>query len=269
MSLRVPIILVLLALPLAGCSTKVHETSDAPGFAAVLEEVAVIAVAGVTVAPTIDGVFTPDDQADADDALYGALLAGQPDAAPGRPSIDVWHPGTVADLAGTHRVADLLDEYARLGRLRPDRVTSLAEPLAGCRFLAVGRLVRDEVGSNTQHQELSDPEARAEGQSEHRSAFDRLVTVERAASVTLELYDLTTGSSAWRGEARSRDRQQYEYAADADRTSAEELQRRLAAADEPTYLSRTGDALRTPDLVELMRRAFTELAGRLPAGGEG
>jgi hypothetical protein len=262
-----PIIIALTGLSLLGCSTKVHETTDAPGFAAALATTPVIGVAGVTVAPDVGGVLAPDDQDAADEALYGALLAGQPDPDAGRTTIDVWHPGTVTDLASVGALADLADAYARLGRLRSDDVQAMAASLSGCRFLAFGRLIDDEIGSNTHHQELSDPEARAEGQGEHRSAFDRLVTVERTATVTLELFDLESGASVWRGEARSRDRQQYEYADDTDRTSAAELQRRLAAPDEPVYLSRTGEALRTPDLIELMRRAFTELVERLSEVG--
>ena len=49
------------------------------------------------------------------------------------------------------------------------------------------------------------------------------------------------------------------------RTSKEYLQERLATDDAPAYLSRGGDALKAPDLIDLLQTAFTKLVGRLPA----
>ena len=250
---------IALLLASTGCATRVHDAGgDADLDARLVAGTAVAAVA-VATGPDAGGRFSPDDARDAADALYGALLAGRPD-------LTVWHPSVVADLAGTDTLASLVTQYGRLGRWRPESVQGLAGALDGCAFLAVGRLTGDRLGSNAVRRDAMNPEARAEGQPEHDSAWAATVNVQRDVQVTLELFDLATGRSVWRAEASSRAKSLYEYDASGIADVAD-MQQRLEQADGPAYLSRGGESLKAPDLVDLLRQALTEAAGRLPGGG--
>ena len=250
------ILIALLAV--AACSTKVRDVEAAPDFDAQLAATPVVGIGDVTVAVTMDAVLAPPDSLDAVEVLYRSFLTS-----PGR--LDIWHPTTISDLAGAESLHTLALEYARYGRLRPDQVQPLAAPLSGCRFLAFGRLTDDQIESNTQHSDALNPQDRVEGTPERYSSWAAVVSVERKITVTLEIFDLTSGESVWRGEAEAKDRQLYEYEDTSVRTSNEYLQERLATDDAPAYLSRGGDALKAPDLIDLMQTAFTKLVGRLPA----
>ena len=252
------LILIATSLALAACSTRVRDVEGAPDFHAQLAATPVVGIGAVTVAASMDGILAPADSLDAVEALYRSLLT-----APVR--LDIWHPTTISDLAGADSLHALTVEYARYGRLRPDQVQPLAAPLSGCSFLAFGRLTDDQIESNTQQGDAFNPEDRIEGTPERYSSWAAVVTVQRKVTVTLEIFDLTSGDSVWRGEAEAKDRQLYEYEDPSARTSQEYLHERLTSDDEPNYLSRGGDSLKAPDLIDLMQTAFTKLVGRLPA----
>ena len=251
--------LCVVVASLAGCATRVRETGAASDVSSRLAARPVVATVAVATAPTAGGQLAPADRADAADALYGALLAG-------RPELTVWHPSVVGGLAGADTLAALATQYGRLGRLRPEDVRGLAAALDGCGFLALGRLTTDRIGSNALRQDTMNPEARAAGQPEHDSAWAATVNVQRDVTVTLELFDLATGESVWRAEASSRAKRLYEYDASSV-ADVSGMQQRLAGDDQTGYLSRGGEALRAPDLIDLLRQAFTGLAARLPVGG--
>jgi len=244
----------------AACSTRVDEAETAPDFAADLAAGPSVALAPVTVAPAVGGVLAGADQADADDALYAAFLA----AAPG---LEVWQEPTVRSLVGDEELNALSDQYSRFGRLRPDQVRPLAAPLAGCRFLALARLLEEEVRTHAQNQTASDPEARSEGLAEHGRPWTSIVSVEREVRVGLEIFELASGESVWRSEATSRHKQLYEYAEGMGDDPAQYIHQRIERANGPDHLSRGGEALQLPDLVDLLRRAFTGLVDRLPVPG--
>jgi hypothetical protein len=256
--LLVAVAAIVLLFATTGCSTRVHDVGGDADLGDRLVAGTAVAVVGVTTGPDAGGGFAPDDARDAADALYGALLAGRPD-------LTVWHPAVAAGLAGADTLASLVAEYGRLGRWRPETVRALAVPLEGCAFLAVGRLTSDRIGSNAMRRDSMNPEARAEGQPEHDSAWAATVNVQRDVQVTLELIDLASGRSVWRADASSRAKQLYQYDASGI-GDVTDMQTRLGEADGPVYLSRGGEALKAPDLVDLMRQALTEAAGRLPGG---
>jgi hypothetical protein len=250
-------ILTLLALALAGCATRVKMADKDldPRFTADFATTMGVALAGVTVAPPVGAILAPADAADAEEALYRAFLGGRPD-------LQTWSVPTVTDLAGQETIAALQDQYGRFGRLRADHLQPLATALEGNRYLAVARLLADEISSSSLKTDPQDPEARIEGRAEHENVWETTVTTERAVTVSLEIFDLARGLSVWRAEARSRGRMRYEY--EAPSTGAADLQERLASAAEVRYLEREGGALKVPDLVQLMETALGELVGRLP-----
>ncbi len=252
--------LLVVACLTAGCSTRVRDKQGAPGFGDQLAATPAVAVTTVTVDPAVDGVFNEIDQADADDAFFGAFLAADR-------GLDVWHPETVRELVGAELLAEIAETYTSLSRVRPADILALAPTLEGCRFLALGRLTEDRVRTLDQSAVNNDPAVRAEGQADHGGTWTSIISVERRVRVTLEIFDLTSGESVWRSEATSSDKQLYEYDDATMSDPAAYLEERLAAADGPVYLSRHGDALKLPDLIGLVRKAYIKLAETLPRAG--
>jgi len=258
--------LLLIAIASVGCANRVKLAETDAAFAARLASAGSLALGGVTVATALDAEFAPEDAPDADDALYRAFLTARPD-------LVVWPAPAVGRRAGADTLAAVVAEFASYGRLRPDQVTPLAGALAECRFLVIARLSEDAISSNAQRQDLADPEARAEGLPEHRISLPPTVLTERAITVALAIFDLADGSTVWQGESRSRDRARYEYRDELGSEGTAYLQERLAAAGGPRRLSRRGDFLKAPDLIDLIEQALTALVKRLPgapdAGGAG
>jgi hypothetical protein len=251
--IRTLVIVAAAMLVAGGCSTKVRESGGQPGFDEALVAQPTVGIGSVAAAPTLGARLAPVDSLDAVEALYRSFLVE------GK-GIEVWQASLVADLADSAALASVSAEYARYGRLRPDHLTPLADHLAGCRFLAFGRLLDDRIDSDTSGPAGFNPEDRIEGQPERHSSWAGTVSVERKVRVAVEIFDLATGLSAWRGEADSKSSQLYEYEA----ADVSDLQERLAAPDGPTYIARRGDSLKAPDLIDLMQSAFAKLVGRLP-----
>lgn len=249
---------------LTGCGVKVRVHDEAPDFAARLRPGAVVAVVGVTAAPGA-GRLAPLDAADAADALFAALIAGAP-------SLTVWAAPVTAEALGATTVDSLLAEHARLGAVPAARVSALKGRLSAVEYLVVGRVLADAIATETATQGQSDPEARAEGQPELESPLMLGMSTERKTVVELVFLDLVTGKTAWLGEAQAADRIRYEYAApDVDPLAlARDAQQAPAAAvSEPPLITRAGDGLRAPDLVDLLGRAFRELVADLPGAAQG
>jgi len=252
---RVHLTMIMTTLLLvAGCSTKVKLADEDPAFADAMMSAQEMALGGVTAAAVV-GVFDPLDQADADDALFGAFLRQGG-------NLEVWPQGRVADQLSDEVLSDLAAQYASLGRLNYQDLHALESTLAPCRYLAFARLTEDEISSDTQGTELRDQEARAAGVPEHGDTWNSMVTTTRKIKVTLEIFDLSTGFSVWSAEASTKDRQSYEYEAPA--TDAEMIQESLADTTDDRVIKRQGGALRGADLIDLMAKAFGELVQRLP-----
>lgn len=247
------VLLVSLAL-LAGCSTRVKVINTDPEFARRLAAADIVALGGVTVAPMIGAELAPADAFAAAEALFRAFLSGRPDLA-------AWPAPTVGEKLGDDVLSVLLAEYGRLGRLRVDQLLPLAEPLHGCRFLALARLTDDAIRSQVLDQDGFDPNRPT---AEHPRPLTQSVTTERAVTVTLEIFDLASGRSVWQGEARARERERYRYQDRLQREPSAYLQERLAAADSPRYLPRQGEFLQMPDLIDLLEQALSGLVQRLP-----
>ncbi len=259
---RLAMVLIgLMALSATGCSTRVRTTGEAaPGLADDLAGGVRVALAGVVVAPRLGATLSPADRQDAEAALYRAVLSARPD-------LRVWPVPVVAGGTDPGALEALLGSHAERGVPARALVAAVAADLGQPGYLALGRLLDDQVRSHAQRQDAQNPEARAEGQPEHGSAWATTVSVEREISVELTLVDLGSGQVAWQGSADARDRQRYAYEDPLGGDPAAWVQDRLAAAEaaEPQHLSRRGDALRRPDLVELIAQGFTGLVERLPA----
>jgi len=252
---RVHLIMIMTTLLLvAGCSTKVKLADEDPAFADAMMSAQELALGGVMAAPDL-GVFDPVDQADADDALFGAFLRQGGD-------LEVWPRGRVADQLSEEVLAGLVGQYTATGRFNYLEVQKLEPSLAPCRYLAFARLTEDVISSDTNTGELRDQEARAAGVPEHGDTWNSMVTTTRKIKVTLEIFDLTTGFSVWSAEARTSDRQSYDYEAPA--AGADMIQERLADTSDDQVIQRHGGALRGADLIGLMAKAFGELVQRLP-----
>jgi len=248
----------LAAILLAGgCATRTRTTVASPDLADALGPDAPIALVGITVAPALGATLAPADSADAEAALYRAFLAVRPD-------LVVWPVDVLAGQAYPATLAAVRTAHARGGHPAPGALAALASQVAGARFVALARLEADAVRSDAQRQDLQNPEARAEGLPEHASAWATTVSVEREVGVVLGLYDLQRGALAWEARADARDRQRYAYEAPLAGDSARSLQERLAAGDTPAHLSRRGESLRAPDLVDLLEQGVRSLVGRLP-----
>lgn len=249
-------IVAALLLLLGGCATRVEVLDRDPDAGRLLGASPLVAVGGVTVAPAVGGVLALDDAEDAATALYRAFLSA-------RPELAVWPRPRLRQPPGGAVLEVLLEEYGRLGRLRPDQVRPLGDLLAGCRFLALGRLVDDDVQSRAAAAE-SPPPAFESGTD---GSLATTVSTERRTTVTLELFDLATGGSLWLGRAEARDRQRYRYEDRLQRDPVAYLQQRLESAEGPVLLQRRGEYLELPDLVALMEQAFTAVLERLPVDG--
>jgi hypothetical protein len=250
-------------LALAACGPDVQtRTTATEDLADDLATGARVALGGVVAATDLGATFAPDDRADADAALYRAFLAAAP-------RLDVWPPGAVAGATAPDTLAAVLAAHAPAGRPDPRLVRALAPALAGSRYLALARLTADAARSNAQRQDRQNPEARAEGQPEHDSAWATTVSVEREVTAELTLLDLRTGAVSWQATARASDSQLYEYENPLGRDPVAYVRERLAAAAraERPHLARHGTSLRQPDLIAVLQDGLTTLAGRLPPGG--
>jgi hypothetical protein len=243
-------------LLLGGCATRVKVLDHDPDAGRLLAASPLVAIGGVTVAPGMGGVLAPADAEDAAAALYRAFLSA-------RPELAVWPLPRLQQPPGGDVLAVLAEEYGRLGRLRPDQVRALGDLLAGCRFLALGRLVDDDVRSRIASAEAPPP---ATGSGTDGS-LATTVSTERRTTVTLELFDLATGGSLWLGRAEARDRQRYRYEDRLQRDPVGYLQQHLESAAEPPVLQRRGEYLELPDLVVLMEQAFAAVLERLIVDG--
>ena len=252
--------LMLLAACLVwcGCSTRVKVMDAAPDFAADLAASRLVALGGVTVAPTVGGALAPADELDAAEAFYRAFLGSRPDLIP-------WPVELVGEQVGAASLQALVGEYGRLGRLRPDQVQPLLAELDGCRFLALARLTEDAIESRSLSRDGFDP-VRGDPEAEQTSPWSMTVSTERTVKVTLEIFDLRSGRSVWRAQASARDLERYQYEDRLRRDPNRYLQERLAAGDGPAYLDRRGEYLKLPDLIDLIEQALAGLVLRLPAG---
>ncbi len=254
-------VLVLLTLLVAGCSTRVRTTGEAsPGLADDLAGGVRVALGGVVVAPQLGATLAPADRQDAEAALYRAVLTARPD-------LQVWPVPAVVGATDPDALAALRASYAERGVPAPTLVAAVAADLGQPGYLALARLLDDQVRSHAQRQDAQNPEARAEGLPEHDSAWATTVSVEREITIELTLVDLGTGQIAWQGSADARDRQRYAYEDPLGGDPVAWVKDRLAAAAaaEPRHLSRRGDSLQRPDLVALVEQGLTGLVERLPA----
>lgn len=259
---RVPAMVLLLVLTtliaLGGCATRVKVTGSDPQLARSLRESPLISIGGVTVAPTVNGILSPDDARDAAHAVQRAFLST-------RPEIEIWPLDAVRPRLGAAALARLVHEYGLLGHLRPDDLTPLADNLNGCRLLAMVRLTADEVHSKTMHTEAPAPLPGSSAHAETGGPVTPTVSTERKVTVTLEIFDVATGRSVWRAQAHARDHERYRYE---DRLRSDPVgyvQQRLATSQSPVHLDRRGAYLKLPDLVELIEQAVSAAAQRLPA----
>lgn len=246
---------VLVAL--LGCSVRVHAPAASADVSAALHPGAAVALLGLTTSPTV-GHFSIEDATAADDAVFSGLLTGYP-------GLVLWSAPTVTDLVGDAQATSLRAEYGRLGGLAAARVAGLASSLQGATLLAIARLESDEVHTSTVIQDQANPEARVAGQGEHESPWAMTMATERKAKVSLELFDLQSGASLWRGHADARDRIRYAYdQPNIDPKTIVAEANRPRAADEDSLIVRTGDVLMRPDIVGMIRKACRDLAARLP-----
>lgn len=251
-------VILTAALALGGCATRVKVAASDPALAAGLAAVPVIAVGGVAVAPQVGGVLADDDAEAAAAAFHRAFLDARPD-------LEVWPLPRVQALAGRESLTDLMAEYGRLGRLRPDQLRPLAEPLGACRLLAVARLTADEVRSLSPQGQRPAAAAGSGAADDQGGLALTTVSTERRVTVTLEIFDLLRGSSLWQAEASARKRDRYSYEDRLRRDPGGYIQQRLAAATEPATLERRGEYLQLPDLVDLLEQALAAMMRRLPA----
>lgn len=243
-----------------GCATKVKVVAADPALAGQLGATPIVAVGPVTVAPAVGAMLAPADAADAATALQRALLAARPD-------LEVWPLAAVEERCAAGELERLAGEYGRLGRLRADQLAPLAEALAGCRLLALARVIEDDVRSITQRLDTPEPAARPIESGEPGGFANLSVSTERRVTVALEIFDLVAGRSLWRAEAQARERERYRYEDRLRRDPTGYVQQRLAASDSPVLLDRRGEYLQLPDLIALMQQALTAMAERLPAAG--
>ncbi len=245
--------LILVLGMIAGCSVHVHAPPASEALVAALDRGSVVAFAGVTTDPAV-GVFTPPDAIAADDAALGGIASAYP-------TLTVWATPAVADVLGDPQLAALRDEYGRLGGLAIARVRALAAGLPGASLLALARLEADDVHTDTVVQDQANPEARVSGQPEHSTPWAMTMSTERKIRVAMEIFDLQTGASLWRGQADVRDRIRYEYKPPSIDPQA--IARRSAAASDSAIV-RTGEFLKRPDIVPMIGNACHDLTTRLP-----
>ena len=93
----------------------------------------------------------------------------------------------------------------------------------------------------------------------------------RKLVVSLAFVDLVSGATAWRGEARANERIRYEYTSpDVDPLAiGRETQLATTPSGELPVITRAGDIVRAPDIVELLGRAFREMVSDLPPSAAG
>lgn len=245
---------------LAGCATKVELVATDPGFSARLAGAPLVALGGVSIAPMVAAKLTDADASDADEALYRAFLKQ------GR-GLQIWPRGVVDGRLEPGALAALVDEYGRLGRLRPDQVVPLGPSFDDCRFFALARLTYDRTRTLAPERDTGDSDSHADGVPERGDNWNRSVLTQREIGVTLEVFDVETGASVWRADATSREQQRYEYENPLANGGTDYVRDRLQDSSKEDTLAREGTYLRSPDVVVLMEQAFGELARRLPLDG--
>jgi hypothetical protein len=254
-SYRSTLAVLALIVMAAGCATKVETAATDPDFAAGLAAHPRVALGGVVAADLLQRQLAPADREDADLAMYRAFLGSRPD-------LTVWPPEAVDGRLAPGQIDSLRAEYAIHGRLRPERVVALSDPLDGARYLMLARITADQIRSIVPTPETN-PSHVAGDQERSGEHWDSGVSTERRVTIELHVYDLESGTLAWQADAQSRARQLYAYE-DQLATDGTYVRDRLADADQAPTLSRDGEFLQTPDLIDLLEEALSETVQRLP-----
>ncbi len=233
---------------LAGCAGGVKDVMSDPG----LDPGALLAgrmvVAGV--AARVDSV-DPVLRDRCGDALFGSFLAGRPD-------LEIWPQSSLAGAIGDSAHAALLDRVGFAHEIAPARLAGIADVMPGVRFLAVGRIDRDRT-------ELSSSNTAAEARTLEDGSYDSALHVatdyRRRIEVTLTVYDLAAGEAVWTGVADRSRKISHSQFEDSGKRASGGLAGRFAGS--PGAPESPPDP--TPDLAEMVGRAFADLIARLPA----
>ncbi|MBD3221684.1 hypothetical protein GF314_10620 [bacterium] len=244
-----------------GCATRVEVAETDPAVVARLMDGRPFALGGVVAAAHLDGRLTDEDATAADQALYRAFLSERPDLTVlPVPAVE----GRLAD--GT--LAGLEAAFARRGRLLPGELVPHAPAFEGGAFLTMVQITSDNVRTILPGERSGLPPDRggAEGVPEEQEDWTRTVLTEREIGTAIRVFDVTDGALVWEATATTRDRQRYQYEDAIGDDTAVYVRDRLRQADELQTLSRGGDALQVPDLIDLLENALVELVRRLPGG---
>jgi hypothetical protein len=246
------------AFGLLGCSTRVKVLQNDPALAEQLAAEPVIAIAGVTVCPTVGGILAPDD-------ALAAAVAMQRAFSDIRPDLVTWLPTAFQIDRYQDHLAKLMHEYGKLGRLRPDQVAAPAASPGDHDMLVLARLVQDDIRSLSSQPQAPPPAAGSAASDETDLSWTTTVSTERRITITMEIFDARTGDSLWKAKSEARARETYHYEDRLHTDPEGYLKERLAAAPSPIYLQRRGEYLKLPDLVDLIGQAVSVMVQRLPA----
>jgi hypothetical protein len=246
---------------MVGCATRVEVAETDPDVAARLMDGRPFALGGVVAAASLEGRLTADDAMAADQALYRAFLSERPELTVlPVPAVD----GRLAD--GT--LDELEATFARRGRLLPGELVPHAPVFEDGAFLVMVQITSDNVRTILPGERSGLPPDRggAQGVPEDEEDWTQSVLTEREVGTAIRVFDVADGALVFEATATTRDRQRYEYEDAIGDDTAVYVRDRLRRADDLRRLSRGGEALQVPDLIDLLEAALVELVGRLPGG---
>ena len=262
-----PALVVLFLFCLGGCG-KVANVHHAAGYDALARDGAKYAVGGFV----LDTRLELDRQAEIGTAAensdpryqtdtWAPLLAGPLLA--GREGLDVWAWSALRDNIPADAIAAVQTAYARGSVLPPEMFMPVARDLPEVTYLVLARIESNdiEIGANTPTalgnqlaNESRDPHAETD-------MMARSIKTRRTVGVSMDVYDLRTGRSVWRGSV-TREKTELYSASDQD-IGAELVVTPATEEGAAPEIEVKGASLAMPELSDVLDEACAALVAEL------